>query len=352
MSIGANVEEAQASQSRADFTAGRYIIKVRYGVPGQYRYTKGEEFEVKASSTTQSEITITLHKVVAGNYESHPISGSAFGEVQGDRSPVKTEEQSNRPNKIRVFLEQNGGLDWVGKVVETGGRNTVPVGTMEASLRNPVDGALLEKQFGKPISTVKDTFGGNLGKPGLLGVPVNGERWEYGPVAVFISKGQILDYYEFPDNASVPDKAEVEQPKADATKKELDKFQGKWLLVDSEIDGHRSGERVVNALEQSLAVKGDRFTATIFEGQSKAKGNVLDESKSGGTLKINATPDPKEVDFAYDSGPMAKKTRKGIYRWEDERLILCVGGDGGVRPKEFKTGTKAGGVTLKTFKKR
>ena len=63
----------------ANTSAGRYIIKVRYGTPGRYRYSKGEEFEVKGTATTRSKTTITLHKVVAGNYESTPISKDAFG---------------------------------------------------------------------------------------------------------------------------------------------------------------------------------------------------------------------------------------------------------------------------------
>jgi len=57
---------------------GRYTIKVRYGVAGKFHYTKGEKFEVKETATTTSIITITLHKVVAGNYDSAPISEDEF----------------------------------------------------------------------------------------------------------------------------------------------------------------------------------------------------------------------------------------------------------------------------------
>jgi hypothetical protein len=74
------VEVPNGAKVGTEASVGRYIIKVRYGVSGRYHYAKGEEFEVKETTTTRSKITITLHKIVAGNYESHPISESEFGE--------------------------------------------------------------------------------------------------------------------------------------------------------------------------------------------------------------------------------------------------------------------------------
>ena len=76
------VEVPNGAKTRTDAAAGRYIIKVRYGTSGKYRYSKGEEFEVKETATTRSEITITLHKVVAGNYNAKPISEEEFGETK------------------------------------------------------------------------------------------------------------------------------------------------------------------------------------------------------------------------------------------------------------------------------
>jgi hypothetical protein len=73
------VEVPTGAKAGADAAAGRYVIKVRYGTPGKYRYSKGQEFEVKETTTTRSETTITLHKVVAGNYETEPISEDDFG---------------------------------------------------------------------------------------------------------------------------------------------------------------------------------------------------------------------------------------------------------------------------------
>jgi len=60
--------------------AGHYFIKVRYGTPEAYSYSKGDEFDVTETATAVSDITITLHKVVAGNYGSKAISETEFGE--------------------------------------------------------------------------------------------------------------------------------------------------------------------------------------------------------------------------------------------------------------------------------
>ncbi|HTB62985.1 MAG TPA: hypothetical protein VK737_05290 [Opitutales bacterium] len=60
-------------------SVGKYFIEVRYGISGNYHYTKGEEFTVDETATTTSPITITLHKVVNGNYDSSPITEQEFG---------------------------------------------------------------------------------------------------------------------------------------------------------------------------------------------------------------------------------------------------------------------------------
>ncbi len=57
---------------------GRYVIRVRYGTPGRYRYTEGEPFEVEASAFSYSHVTISLHMVSNGNYTMRPSSQAAF----------------------------------------------------------------------------------------------------------------------------------------------------------------------------------------------------------------------------------------------------------------------------------
>jgi len=80
------VEVPNGMKIGTDAVAGRYIMKVRYGLPGKYHYAKGQEFEVTETATTKSEITITLHKVIAGNYETQTISEADFGGASGASS--------------------------------------------------------------------------------------------------------------------------------------------------------------------------------------------------------------------------------------------------------------------------
>lgn len=67
------------AKQAVEAAAGRYTIKVRYGTAGNYRYTEGDAFDVQETPTSRSETTITLHKVVAGNYDTRPISENEFG---------------------------------------------------------------------------------------------------------------------------------------------------------------------------------------------------------------------------------------------------------------------------------
>lgn len=73
------VEVAVGQKRTVAASSGQYHIKTRYGTPGRYRYTKGDEFAITDSSTSRSRIAITLHKVVDGNYDTNPISESEFG---------------------------------------------------------------------------------------------------------------------------------------------------------------------------------------------------------------------------------------------------------------------------------
>ena len=66
------------SQAGIHVQAGEYYILVRYGLPGHYSYSKGQRFSVEGSVDSYSVITITLHKVVNGNYESHPVNPAEF----------------------------------------------------------------------------------------------------------------------------------------------------------------------------------------------------------------------------------------------------------------------------------
>jgi hypothetical protein len=75
----AAVEVPTGSSRTLHVAAGGYVLLVRYGrEAGQYTYTKGDPFAVRQTPTEYSVITITLHRVVNGNYGSVPIAAGEF----------------------------------------------------------------------------------------------------------------------------------------------------------------------------------------------------------------------------------------------------------------------------------
>ncbi len=94
------VEVPDGATRTVDAAAGRYTIKVRYGVSGKYRYSKGEQFDVVETPTTRSQTTITLHKVAGGNYDSYPISDKEFGEGQTAKEPEKSTPTASEAKSV------------------------------------------------------------------------------------------------------------------------------------------------------------------------------------------------------------------------------------------------------------
>jgi hypothetical protein len=74
-----SVSVENSKKESAAVSPGHYFIKIRYGTPGAFSYSKDDEFDVTENASTASAITITLHKVVAGNYGSKSISEAEFG---------------------------------------------------------------------------------------------------------------------------------------------------------------------------------------------------------------------------------------------------------------------------------
>jgi uncharacterized protein (TIGR03067 family) len=150
--------------------------------------------------------------------------------------------------------------------------------------------------------------------------------------------------------------ASADEPKGSVGKKELDKFQGTWELVADEWHGLTVLESSLKNDVETLAIRGERFTITWHEGHSRTKKpfSYVDEEQSGGTLQLDPTREPKEIDFLFTSGRLDGKTWRGIYRWDDGKLVVCLESNF-VRPKEFKTATvpvKGYGGAIRSYKKR
>ena len=76
------VEVPNGTSRTVNVAAGEYYELVRYGSqPSHYRYSKGKTFTVEQTATQYSVTSITLHKVVGGNYPTHPISEKEFDDA-------------------------------------------------------------------------------------------------------------------------------------------------------------------------------------------------------------------------------------------------------------------------------
>jgi uncharacterized protein (TIGR03067 family) len=120
-------------------------------------------------------------------------------------------------------------------------------------------------------------------------------------------------------------------------KQELDKLQGEWTLVSTEVGGKKRPD-TENALSK-LTISENQWVGTHrdFPRQNRS------------TIEIDPSKDPKTIDLISRH---ENATAPGIYKLEGDTLTVCYGTVGGERPKEFKTTQESGVlVVLKRAKK-
>src|SRR5271166_1832460 len=105
------IEVPNGTKPVVQVLAGKYFIKVRYGVEGKYHYTKGQEFTVHETATTTSEITITLHKVVNGNYGSRPITEQEFGVANSTNAATNGDAIKLKPDSAEAYYSRGNAKD-------------------------------------------------------------------------------------------------------------------------------------------------------------------------------------------------------------------------------------------------
>lgn len=111
---------------------------------------------------------------------------------------------------------------------------------------------------------------------------------------------------------------------ADAAKKDLDRFQGEWVIGALEVNGQDvSADKLVGT---ALTVKGDEYSVKVKDTTIRCK------------LTLDPAKDPKEIDMLFLDGANKDKTQKGIYRFKDETFQISRGIDPAQnRPREFAT---------------
>lgn len=113
----------------------------------------------------------------------------------------------------------------------------------------------------------------------------------------------------------------------DDTSKEMGKFQGTWALVSGEKEGGRIADEHLKA--NKLVYKGKKIE---LQSPHQSKETIK------GTVVIDVTKMPKQMDWVRETGPDAGKTMYAIYEWIDpDQYRICYTVAGKDRPKEFAT---------------
>ncbi len=107
----------------------------------------------------------------------------------------------------------------------------------------------------------------------------------------------------------------ADTPQDAAAKKELESFQGDWIVASAERDGKPDETRK----DAQVTIAGNQFTRTTKSLTVK------------GTLKLDPSKTPKTIDVTYADGPDKGITLQGIYKLEKDTWTMCFS----ARPTEF-----------------
>lgn len=126
-----------------------------------------------------------------------------------------------------------------------------------------------------------------------------------------------------------------------AVKKEMEKLQGRWVIVGAVKNGRESPGDELKEARPTLTFAANKLSSS-FTRQGK---EVKDES---GSFTIDPTAKPKTIDLK--GFPVPNKTFPAIYELDGDTLKICIAEDG--RPKDFNSTaeSKTGVLTLKREK--
>ncbi len=117
---------------------------------------------------------------------------------------------------------------------------------------------------------------------------------------------------------------------ADA-QKELQKFQGTWVMVSGEKDGKKAADEHVS--HSKMIIESNKAMVVVPD---QTKETILLE-----IVKLDPSKNPKEYHFVRKTGPNAGKKIIGIYEFEgDDMIKFAFDPAGKTKLKEFTT--KAG----------
>jgi len=159
-------------------------------------------------------------------------------------------------------------------------------------------------------------------------------------VALFFTLG-LVDAQEKKDKPEPDKKTEADKKKAEAIKKEKQRLQGTWEVLDWVNNGEALPQEEVKLMR--IVFSADTLTMSL----PKAVG------KREYTYTLDPTQKPKAIDTTLNVAKLkVKTTTAGIYELEEDTLRLCLARFGsGLRPKEFESSMGSVLITMKRAKK-
>lgn len=124
----------------------------------------------------------------------------------------------------------------------------------------------------------------------------------------------------------------------DETEKDLKKMAGDWVAVSMQLNGKKQPEATIKAVR--LTINGDKYNT------------VVGKEKDEGTLKIDATKSPREMDITSNVGPNKGQAIPCIYELKGNELKVSYAFNGTPRATDFKPGEDGKGVVMLITYKR
>jgi RNA polymerase sigma-70 factor (ECF subfamily) len=140
------------------------------------------------------------------------------------------------------------------------------------------------------------------------------------------------------------------EPKRDvekAAKQDLKKLQGTWYAVGGAYLGKANPEKDLKAV-----MKGNQWQKLVITGDRFAWGSAIEDPFRKGTVKLDPTKKPRQMDLIYEENGKTL-THRCIYevdRADGDRFTLCL--DRPDRPKKFETTAEAKSCMLYVWKRQ